>query len=137
MYWAAINPETDAKPLYYSLLKFKYSPSIYLKHKKDSNKYASLNNSHRNPTNRILYQKIIFKSTDRSLHPTGHISWIILGLWGFVCIRDAERRGKKITSFKINSFYCLGTNMALQCCWKWTKKCEIITADYCVLDQTI
>ena len=38
---------------------------------------------------------------------------------------------------KMNSFYWLGTYMALQCCWKWTKKCEIIMADYCVLDQTI
>ena len=26
--------ETDNKTLYYSLLKLKYSPSIYLKHKK-------------------------------------------------------------------------------------------------------
>ena len=30
-----INLETDAKTLNYSLLKLKYSPSIYLKHKKD------------------------------------------------------------------------------------------------------
>ena len=31
------NLETDAKALYYSLLKLKYSPSkyMYLKHKKD------------------------------------------------------------------------------------------------------
>ena len=32
--YPAINPQTDAKPLYYILLKLKYSPSIYLKHKK-------------------------------------------------------------------------------------------------------
>ena len=30
-----VNLETDAKTLYYSLLKLKYSPSINLKHKKD------------------------------------------------------------------------------------------------------
>ena len=30
--------ETDAKTLYYSLLKLKYSPSIYLKHKKTPKK---------------------------------------------------------------------------------------------------
>ena len=30
-----VNLETDAKTLYYSLLKLKYSPSIYSKHKKD------------------------------------------------------------------------------------------------------
>ena len=28
-----VNLETDAKTLYYSLLKLKYSPSICLKHK--------------------------------------------------------------------------------------------------------
>ena len=30
-----VNMETDAKTLYYSLLRLKCSPSIYLKHKKD------------------------------------------------------------------------------------------------------
>ena len=30
-----VNLKTDAKTLYYSLLKLKYSHSIYLKHKKD------------------------------------------------------------------------------------------------------
>ena len=30
-----VNLETDAKTLYYSLLKLKYSLFIYLKHKKD------------------------------------------------------------------------------------------------------
>ena len=30
-----VKLETDAKTLYYSLVKLKYSPSIYLKHKKD------------------------------------------------------------------------------------------------------
>ena len=30
-----VNLDTDAKTLYYSLLKLKYSPSIYLKYKKD------------------------------------------------------------------------------------------------------
>ena len=29
-----VNLETDAKTLYYSLLKLKYSPCKYLKHKK-------------------------------------------------------------------------------------------------------
>ena len=33
-----VNLETDAKTLYYSLLKLKYSPFIYLKHKKDKRK---------------------------------------------------------------------------------------------------
>ena len=30
-----VNLETEAKTLNYSLLKLKYSPFIYLKHKKD------------------------------------------------------------------------------------------------------
>ena len=30
-----VNLGADAKTLYYSLLKLKYSPSMYLKHKKD------------------------------------------------------------------------------------------------------
>ena len=30
-----VNLETDAKTLYYSLVKLKYSPSIYLMQKKD------------------------------------------------------------------------------------------------------
>ena len=30
-----LNLETEAKTLYYSLLKLKYSPAIYSKHKKD------------------------------------------------------------------------------------------------------
>ena len=30
-----VNLETDAKTLNYSLLKLKYNPSIYFKHKKD------------------------------------------------------------------------------------------------------
>ena len=30
-----VNLETDAKTLYYSMLKLKCGPSIYLKHKKD------------------------------------------------------------------------------------------------------
>ena len=52
------NLETDAKTLHYCLLELNYSPSsTYLTDKKDWNKYASLNNSHRNHTNRIFYQK--------------------------------------------------------------------------------
>ena len=52
-----VNPKTDSKTLYYSILKLKYSPSI-LKHNKGEKKYALLNNSHnnchRNYTNQIL-----------------------------------------------------------------------------------
>ena len=69
-----VNLETDAKTLYYSLLKLKYSPCILFKvQKKTKDKYASLNNSRRNHMNRIFYQKI-FESIDHSLRPTGCIS---------------------------------------------------------------
>ena len=35
LYSQIVKLETDTKTLYYSLVKLKYSPSIYLKHKKD------------------------------------------------------------------------------------------------------
>ena len=59
------------------------------------NKYTSLNNNHRNDTI-FSYQKT-FKSIDHSLHPTGRVPWIILRLWGFLCVRDPGHRGNKIT----------------------------------------
>ena len=40
---------------------------------------------------------IIFRLFYRSLHPMGCMPWIILCLWGFLCIRDAGCRGNKIT----------------------------------------
>ena len=52
-------------------------------------------NSHRNRTKRIFLEKHL--QMDRSLCPTGCIYRIILRLWGFLCIRDAARRGNKIT----------------------------------------
>ena len=52
-----VNLETDAKPLHYSLLKLKYSPSI--KHNKDWNKSASSSYSHRNDMNRICSTKML------------------------------------------------------------------------------
>jgi len=95
----SVNLETDAKTLYYSLLKLKYNQDFYitvsLKRKKDSSKYASLN-SRWNHKHRTFYHKI-FKSIDHSLHPMGHMLWIILCLWGFLCLRDVGSRGNKIT----------------------------------------
>ena len=99
-----VNLETDDKTLYCRLLKLKYRlkqtqltvhtlthlnlctqrPLSSVPKAKVANMerfncmHASSNNSHRNHTNRILYQKI-FKSINGSLHPTGHISQIILG----------------------------------------------------------
>ena len=102
-----VNLKKDSKTLYYSILKLNYSPSIS-KRKKCSVKYASLNNSHynchSNCTNRILPQKHMFWSIDRSLPPTGRMPWINLRLWGFLCARDAGRRGNKITSGKCVRF---------------------------------
>ena len=39
----------------------------------------------------------IDQSIDRSLRPTGHMPWIILHHWGFLCVRDPRRWGNKIT----------------------------------------
>ena len=84
----SVNLENDAKTLFYSLLKLKYSPSKYLEHKKDLSKHASLNNTHRNHS--FLPYK---KSSNRS------IVWLlcilrgachVLHLWGFLSARDAE-----------------------------------------------
>ena len=98
-----VNLKKDCKALYYSILKFKYSPSVS-KHNKCSMKYASLNNSHNNChsnyTNRIYLQKHMFWLIDRSLPPTGRMPWINLRLWGFLCARDAGRRGNNIISGK-------------------------------------
>ena len=95
-----VNPKTDSKTLYYSILKLKYSPSI-LKHNKGEKKYALLNNSHnnchRNYTNQILLIHML-RLINWSLRPTGRMPWVILHLWGLPCIRDAGGRGNKITA---------------------------------------
>ena len=41
----------------------------------------------------------MFTLIDRSLHPTGCMPWIILRLWGFLCVRDTGCRGNKITGY--------------------------------------
>ena len=92
--WAFM--ETDAKTPYCSLLELKYSPSIYLKQKKKIEINMHLYTTATNHMNRIFDQKI-FKSIDRSLGPTGRMPWIILRLWGFLCVRNAGRGGKKIS----------------------------------------
>ena len=84
-YWYNLESDVKTLCLYFSLLKLKCSPSIYLKHKKDQNKYASLKNNHRN--HKQDYCQKIFKSIDRSLHPTGHMPWIIFHLCRFLCVR--------------------------------------------------
>ena len=96
-----VNLKTDSKTLYiYSLLKWKYTPSI-VKHNKEKKKFVSLNNSnknsHRNHTNRTFFKNIL-RSINRSLRLTECMPQIILCLWGFLCIRDAGCRGNKITA---------------------------------------
>ena len=46
-----------------------------------------------------------YKTTliDRSLRPTGRMPWTVLRLWGFLCVRDAGRRGNKITATYLSS----------------------------------
>ena len=71
-----INLETDDISLYYSLLKLKCIVLLYawwvLKHKKDQNKYASLNNSHRNHMDRIYYKcmnELAEKNNHKNIFP--------------------------------------------------------------------
>ena len=77
------NLKTDSKTLYYSMLKLKYSPSIF-KHNKGYKKYALLNNSHnnchRNYTNGIFLHYTHFQ-INCSLHPTGscHVLFCVFG----------------------------------------------------------
>ena len=40
----------------------------------------------------------VFRSIHRTLRPTGRRPWIILRLWGFLCVMDAGGRGNKITA---------------------------------------
>ena len=40
-----------------------------------------------------------YKLIDSSMHPKGQMPWIILHLWGFLCIRDLACRGNKITAY--------------------------------------
>ena len=46
-----------------------------------------------------------YKTTliDRSLRPTGRMPWTVLRLYGFLCVRDAGRRGNKITATYLSS----------------------------------
>ena len=80
----AVDLKTDSTTLYYSLHTEIFIPVyFYSITQKRLNLYALLhnshNNSHRNHTNGIFY-KNIFRSIDRSLHPAGRMSWIILRL---------------------------------------------------------
>ena len=90
-----VNLKTDSKTLYYSILKLEHSP-FTLKHNEGYKKYSSLNNSHNNChsdyTNRIIMSTITHVQIDRSLHPTGCMPWIILCLWGFLCVRHRTQR---------------------------------------------
>ena len=99
-YNQTVNLKTDPKTLYYSIVKFKCSPSN-LKHNKGNKKYALLNNSHnnchRNYTNEIFLQIHMFRSVNQYLwmHAMNY-----LHLGGFLCVRDTGYRGSKITDLQ-------------------------------------
>ena len=50
----------------------------------------------------ILQKKL---QIDRSFRPTGRVPWTFVRLWGFLCVRDAGRRGNKITAFSLYLFH--------------------------------
>ena len=111
-----INLKTNSKTDQNSVLRFSGTKKLLL------SLNNSCNNSHRNHMNSIFY-KNIFRSTDRSLHCTGRMPWIIiLRLWHFLCIRDAGCRGNKITD-------CC-------CCFfsKWVFE-SIVVLPYIVVNQ--
>ena len=55
-----VNLETDAKTLHYSLLKLKFSPLIYLKHKKENQiKQRSQKSRHKNSAKKSSNRSII------------------------------------------------------------------------------
>ena len=97
-----INLKTNSKTDQNSVLRFSGTKKLLLLLNN------SCKNSHRNHMNSIFY-KNIFRSTDRSLHCTGRMPWIIiLRPWHFLCIRDAGCRGNKITDccccFLVNGY---------------------------------
>ena len=109
MFNQRVNLKTDSKTLFHSTLKLKYGAFIF-KAQQRLKEICIVNNSHnnyhRNYTNGKFLQMHMFRSIDRSLRPTGRIPWInILHLWGFLCIRDAGRRGNKIPDYSENFFY--------------------------------
>ena len=70
----------------------------------------SHDNCHRNHMNGIFLQIHMFRSRYRSLCPTGCMQWIILLLWGFLCIRDTGRRGSFPFNPKFQKFRLVGTD---------------------------
>ena len=60
--------------------------------------------------NGIFLQIHMFRSRYRSLHPIGCMPWIILLLWGFLCIRDAGCRGSFPFNPKFQKFRLVGTD---------------------------
>jgi len=52
----------------------------------------------------VMVSPDIFRSIIWTLCPMWHISQIIFCLWGFLCVRNAGCRGKKITALGCNSW---------------------------------
>ena len=73
----------------------------FVKHNKVLKNYASFNNgqknSHRNHTNRISYKKHL--QIDQLIFASymGRMPYTFVHFGGFLCIKDAGRRGDKIT----------------------------------------
>ena len=110
------NPETDAKPLYYSLLKLKYSPSIYLKHKKDKICIFLKTTATEIPRTGYYTKE---SSSNRSivlcvLQDTFHELFCVFGDFYASGTQDAEETKSRLSKTnKMNSFYCLGTNITV------------------------
>ena len=97
-----VNLETDTKTLNYSLLWSKYSPSIHLKHKKTKINIfkQQLQKSHKKD---ILPKNLQINRSSFASYGTHAMKIIILRLWGILRVRDARRRGNKITGVQNHS----------------------------------
>ena len=71
----------------------------------------------------IFLQIHMFRSVDQSLYLTGRMPWIILHIWGFLCLKDAVCRGNKITELQNDSF----------CSYFW----RVTTVKWCYETKTI
>ena len=82
--------------------------------------------------NGIFLQIHMFRSRYRSLHPIGRMPWIILLLWGFLCVRDAGRRGSFPFNPTFQKFRLVGTDhFGLVLLEYWGPALKVVHFDRC------
>ena len=82
--------------------------------------------------NGIFLQIHTFRSRYRSLHPIGCMPWIILLLRGFLCVRDAGRRGSFPFNPTFQKFQLVGTDhFGLVLLEYWGPALKVVNFDRC------